>query len=153
MENFGDWFYILILIVAGVGSIISSFGKKQREAAEEKTPPREIIVSDGYDDENHSPIPGRTQPQPRPQPFSRPQTNVAAATAASPFEPSYKSKKYRGYLQQQSEGISAFIQRQSDNIMPDNPEESAIITLEDLPADIDEWRKAFVYSEILNRKY
>jgi hypothetical protein len=32
-------------------------------------------------------------------------------------------------------------------------EDHAALTLEDLPADVDDWRKAFVYNEILKPKY
>lgn len=166
MENFGDWLYILILIVAGIGSVFSSLNKKHKEASGQQAPPREIIVGDGYDEEPMTgrsqqsipdrapqPIPGRTQPQPRPEPFSRSRASTATASASS-FGSSYKSKDYSDYLQRrQTEGVSAFAQQPYNDIMPDNVEAPASVTLDDLPANIDGWRKAFVYNEIFNRKY
>lgn len=152
MENFGDWFYILILIVAGIGSAISSFNKKTKEASGEQAPPREIIVGDGFDEPQHAPRQDRTRPKPRPtpQPLSRPRVT----STTSPSAPSHKSKTFSDYIQQQqAEGTSTIEQHQYDGIMPNNTEEPALITLEDLPTNTNEWRKAFVYNEIFNRKY
>jgi len=36
---------------------------------------------------------------------------------------------------------------------PIEVEEQTVFTLEDLPSETDDWRKAFIYSEILQQKY
>ena len=151
MENIGDWIYVIIIIIAAISSIFSSIRKKSKESATEaqqtgqpqqtwqqkQAPqPHEIFRGDVFDDDfwgdqTKKPAPAAVKSQPK-------------TKQSSQIPP--KQIDYRIF--QMDEG-------QSDNvsIFADNEEEYASITIEDLPSETEEWRKAFIHNEIFNRKY
>ena len=120
MENIGDWLYIIILIIAGISSLISSISKKKQATVQQ--PPREIIT-EGDSDYDYQFQPEATFHTERPNKkyISKQQEKPFATTKAEP-------------------PITEV-------------EEVPSITLEDLPSDTNEWRKAFIYNEIFERKY
>ncbi|MDR0699219.1 MAG: hypothetical protein LBG28_08395 [Tannerella sp.] len=112
MEEFGDWLYLIIIIIAGISSLIGTINKKNKEAAERKQP-REIIT------ENYS--------QPR-------------KTRDNDYSIFKKDIEHAA-------PVALYTEEEYDD------DDNTSITVEDLPANTDEWRKAFVYNEIFNRKY
>ena len=147
MEEFGDWIYVIILVIAGISSIISSFRKNAKQKAEEaqaQTQPqpqqREVIHGDIFDDDYWGT--GTPNEEPKiviPAPVSRPQ---------------YKTIDQQLHLfNQHQEGSTSFKLGKEESILLEEEDVYTSVTLEDLPKDSDEWRKAFVYNEIINRKY
>ena len=152
MENIGDWIYVIILIIAGISSILSAFRKKSQEIStqtqqdrqpqqaqqQQAQPPREIIKGDVFDDDfwgdQTKKLPEKPVPSVKTQPKAKQTSQV----------------DYRIF--QINEGQSS-LPKEDNPIFADNQVESALITLEDLPSETEEWRKALIYNEILNRKY
>jgi hypothetical protein len=157
MENIGDWLYVLILVIAGISSIFSSIRKKSQQATtqnqqnrqpqqarqQQAQPHREIIKEDVFDDDFWG---DQTKKVPEmPAPVAKPQPKAKQTSKVPPTQVNYDFYKI-------NEGQSIFTKGNSP-IFADNEEENALITLEDLPSETEEWRKALVYNEILNRKY
>ena len=143
MENFGDWIYVIILAIAGISSIISSFRKNAKKAAEEaqeQTQPHEVTLGDVFDDDFWG-NDGQTQ---------EPQVINPAPAYKSKYKP-IEQQQYN--FNQHQEGVSSFKPNKEDSILLETEDVYTTVTLEDLPRDTDDWRKAFVYNEIFNRKY
>ena len=142
MEEFGDWIYILVIVIAGVSSLISSMRKKTREAAEQNKPREVIVKNDREDDFWGSP----TQ-----------QTTARPATSGNqPKRPSKKNflpveKQSQTFLDMYQEGQSA-IQSTMETEVAETFENQALFAVDDIPENIGEWRKAFIYNEIFARK-
>ena len=128
MENIGDWLYVIILAIAGIASMIKSFGKKDKQNGEQEQQPGRTILDDIFD----------TTPQ------------VYENSVKAPHIET-KQTKYR--FHQQQEGVSSIAQTNTDAMFADIENEHAQITAEDLPTNTEDWRKALIYSEIFNRKY
>ena len=142
MENVGDWLYIVIIVIAVISSIAGSFKKKVKENNQEQTTqtPREIFKGDIFDDDFW----GKEQESPQP-------VVIPVAKPKIPQPQKYESKYKSLDSLVHQEGVSAI---KHDGIVHlDSENEFTPITLEDMPTDTDSWRKAFIYSEVLNRKY
>jgi len=140
MEEFGDWIYFLVIIVAGVASLISSTRKKAQQAAGQSQP-REIITNKSEKDDfwdDYIPK-AETKPVGKIQPKSQPQ----------PFHPS-ATKQNKQYFSIYQEGQPVFEREESKPLEIDDIH--AAITIDDLPENTNDWRKAFIYNEIFNRK-
>ena len=159
MENIGDWLYVVILIIAAISSIFSSVRKKAKQASTEtrqsgqqgqtpQTQQREIFKGDVFDDDYWGESSANQQ---------LPEVKVAPVVQQSPrkpMQPSGTTPKYSDYnYNKLFEGQSGIANKNFDFTFADNEEEHASITLEDLPSESEEWRKALVYNEIINRKY
>jgi len=129
MDSIGDWLYVVLLIIAGISSIIGSIGKKRREEAQKQEAPPDIF------------------PDIFPEMF--PEQAVEIPVAKPVTQPRRKHAPQNIF----QEGVSSLKTANTEAIMPDVEEETAFFTLNDIPADTDEWRKAFVYNEIFTRKY
>ena len=140
MENIGDWLYIIILIIAGISSVISSARKKARQASEQSMP-REIITDNTFDDDND---PWDYQTTEEPAPFIQPQTKQVHRSAP-------KQSKYN--FNKSQEGQSAIVRNDTDSLFTHAEEVHVPIAIEDLSENTEEWRKAFIYSEIFTRKH
>ena len=147
MEEFGDWIYVIIIIIAGISSVISSFRKKSnRKEAEAQTQsqpqpqPREVIRGDVFDDDFWGTVTPKVEPKiVKPAPAPKPQ---------------YRPIEQQSYgFDQLQEGRASLKQENVGSILLEEEEVYTTVTLEDLPKDSDDWRKAFVYNEIINRKY
>ena len=145
MEEFGDWIYVIILVIAGISSVISSFRKNAKQKAEEaqaqpEPQQREVIRGDVFDDDFWGTVEPKQEPVTvKPAPVSKPQ---------------YKSIEQLSYhFNQHQEGASSFNHNKDVSILLESEDVYTTVTLEDLPKDTDDWRKAFVYNEIFNRKY
>ena len=142
MENFGDWIYVIILAIAGISSIISSFRKNAKKAAEEaqeQTQPHEVTRGDVFDDDFWGNDGQIQEPQ------------VIKPALKVKYQPIEKKQPY-GFNRHQ-EGVASFKPDKEESILLETEEIYTTVTLEDLPKDTDDWRKAFVYNEIMNRKY
>ena len=139
MEEFGDWIYILLLVVAGIASLISSMRKKTQQAAEQKQPPEISINQEEDVDDPWIPI-RETKPVSKPQ-FKR---------QAHQSDPKIdnKSKQFHSSIFQ--EGQPALQPEEIASI--ENEEEFSPLTIDLIPEEADEWRKAFIYNEIFSRK-
>ena len=143
MENIGDWLYVIVLIVVGISSMLSSASKKAKQKAEKAAQPQKVPTGDVFDDEfwgNEGT--GNTQPA---------QINQPQMNTNQPYRHEVKQKT--SYFTGQREGISTIPNKNMEQTIMDIENESTPITLEDLPRNTEDWRKAFVYNEILNRKY
>lgn len=134
MDDFGDIFYIVVLVAAALGSVVKSFGKKNAKRGE-SAPQSDEPEDEWTADEAETPFPeyefvpqadlqpepveleNEPQPEPAPQPFAEGERTVQqhAAPAVAP---------------------------------PDEPTAPVIDF-----TDLDEVKRAVVASEILNRKH
>ena len=137
MEEFGDWIYIIIIIIAAVSSLIGSIRKKTQQAAQQNLP-REIVTNDGSPEDFWDDYIPRAETKP-----------VSAIPQKPPVRPSGSSidKKYFDLFQEREVAFGMETSKTFEVV-----ESQGLITTDDLPADIDEWRKAFVYNEIFSRK-
>ena len=143
MEEFGDWIYILVIVIAGVSSLISSMRKKTREAAE-LNKPREVIVKNDREDDFWGSLTQQTTAR-------RP-----ATSGNQPKRPSKRTflpvdKQSQTFLDMYQEGQSA-IQSTMETEVAETFENQALFAVDDIPENIGEWRKAFIYNEIFARK-
>ena len=146
MENLGDWLYVIILIIAGISSMISSVRKKAKQVAEE-TQPREIITGDTFEDDYWGKeATNRQQPQKQPVLVNEPKAKIKQSHQ-------FQTKQKTSYFTGQQEGVPAIKHNNTEQILADTENEYTPITLDDLPHETNEWRKAFIYNEIFNRKY
>lgn len=150
MDNAGDWlYYIVFLIVAGISGLMSSKNKKKNRPDILGQPGREIVPNDqptqdkGFWEVLEEMGNPRPESQPVPQPQVKPQTRKEKtkskpAPAPKPFLTSERD-------------IPGKIAAQS-SIMPPVEEETGILP-DNSFRDMDEIKKAVIYTEILNRKY
>jgi len=138
MENIGDWLYVVILIIAGVSSLFGSLVKK-KNPAEQQRPVRDIF------EEILIPQPVETEVETVPK---RPKavSSKRFKSSKSPVFPEYQSLET-------GEAYSSIMPKVSEKTPVAVEEEYQVFTAEDLPSDVDEWRKALIYNEIFNRKY
>ncbi len=146
MEDFGDWLYLIIIIIAGVSSVISSARKKARQTAEQKQSRKEVTNSSPEEDFWNE----EASPQQLPQ--KEPVITIKPKQQSSPSYQSIATQK-KHYFDIQQEGRPSLTQEDTEFMSAETDQEGVSITLEELPSNIDEWRKAFVYNEIFNRKY
>ena len=149
MDNAGDWLYIVFLIIAAVSGLFSSKNKKKNRPDILGQPDKEIVTND-------QPSTGKgfweileemEYPRPKPQAPPQPQRKTQKQRAEKP-------KTLR------SAAPSPFLTEESS--IPNNitsssvldPVEDEISILPEEPfRNIDELKKAVIYTEILNRKY
>ncbi|MDR1499747.1 MAG: hypothetical protein LBI58_02070 [Tannerellaceae bacterium] len=136
MDNIGDWLYIILLVIAGISGILSS-GKKKRQTEERRQQDAEGDTPE-YSDWETLPevIP---EALPTPQPINT--------------HPKQKTTQVQSRHTIFKEGERAIAPLHSEQTMEkDSPESSIVISGEDF-RNIDELKRAIIYSEILNRKY
>jgi hypothetical protein len=141
MEEFGDWLYLIVIIIAGISSLIGSVNKRNRQAAEKKQA-REITTEEWVDWED------REMPQPV-IPERQATVSRRHAVAAPGLQAQHLSRK----MQDNDYSIFRKETERSAPFAPYTEDNSATFTAEDLPDGTDEWRKAFIYNEIFKRKY
>jgi len=138
MEEFGDWIYFLVIIIAGVASLISSTRKKAQQAAGQNKP-REIITKKSDREDIWDDYIPKAEPVAAVQPVPQPLKSHPSVT-----------KQNKQYFSIYQEGQPALQMEESKPLeIEDN---LASITIDDLPENTDDWRKAFIYNEIFNRK-
>ena len=150
MENIGDWLYIIIIIIAGISSIFSSIRKKSRQASTQtqQTEPREIIKDDTFDDDFWGDKSTNQQfPEKEPVSVFQQQPKARLSNQTLPKQNEYSFYKKNNEFQ------PSVTTNYINSTFADNDEDYSSITLEDLPSNTEEWRKAFIHNEIFNRKY
>ena len=140
MEEFGDWIYFLVIIIAGVASLINSTRKKAQQAANQNKP-REVITNksdmeDIWDD---------YIPKMENKPLVAAQPKARSVQSHPAF-----TKQNKQYFSIYQEGQPALQREESKTLEIDDYLTS--ITIEDMPDNVDDWRKAFIYNEIFNRR-
>ena len=135
MENLGDWLYITLLVIAGIGSLLGS-GKKKKQSQQTSDQPSPIPDYERKTQQEEEPgsfwdmfddIP-KEQPHPQqPKPVIQPQRIQPIIHSKPVNTPVYTSE--------------------TDNNQDDPFEYSESFH------DTEELKKAIIYSEILNRKY
>jgi len=141
MEEIGDWIYILVIIIAGVASLISSARKKARKVAEQTQSPRQVVIEQGESNDIWDDF--------IPQSEKKPEIIVQAKREA--IQPKVSVKNYHTpflYIQQEEQSD---VQATESQLLDVN-DEYAVITVDDLPNEPGEWRKAFIYNEIFSRR-
>jgi len=149
MDNLGDWLYLVLLVIAGVSGLFNS-GKKKKQQTEAKP---------------HNPA-EETMPFPKKKSFWELLEEVSTeetAKAKKKVVPKATSKKQKE--RQPATKANPFLTAESvihDSVTRDHksePIESGDEGMHGLSAsdfhlsDLEEVRKAIIYSEILNRKY
>lgn len=145
MDNSGDWIYIVFLVVAAISGLLNTKGKKKH--------PTEVLGQPGYDmlpEEKSSSEKGFWE--------------VFEEMTAQPQEPaSSYSKKHKPKKKKKAQQPEAFLSHELTE--PPNPQtgtplaatfsdNDASFSSEDIEFNnLNEVRKAIIYSEILNRKY
>ena len=137
MEEFGDWIYILVIIIAGIASLISSMRKKSQQVTEGNRP-REIILKNDDEEEVWMPNPEK---KPVILPSSKRQVHRSYQTVAEQIKQSFNSYQ---------EGQPALQTEETGQI--ELEEEYTSLSVDLTPEDTGEWRKAFIYNEIFSRK-
>ncbi|MDR2388267.1 MAG: hypothetical protein LBD89_00570 [Tannerellaceae bacterium] len=129
MDNLGDWLYIILLVVAGIGGVLNSGKKKKREES------REILREPDYE------------------------MDPEYSNSEEIFPPkSAKAKKERKIPKTTQTYIPLFGEGERTVTTPDLSSESSPdnenqgISGETFH-DKEELKKAIIYSEILHRKY
>lgn len=169
MEELGDWIYWIIIIVAGISSLISSINKKSKQEAERRqsrevtTEEWEDVFSDSGDVETPQPaVPERRPVFPERQPVvpeRRPvvpelQPVSSGRQPAAAHVPHAQPERYFNYKTPGKKSAnSPLFGNDTENTFLYTNDDNATITLDDLPANTDEWRKAFIYNEVFKRQY
>jgi hypothetical protein len=134
MDNLGDWLYIIILAIAGISGLLSS-GRKKKQTEERQRYPD----VDGNMTEYST---WATTPE---------TTQIPQPVKMAPRQKIPKTQLVSDSLLKGREKTIASIY--SEQITEkDLPESHMVISGDDFQ-DIDELKKAIIYSEILNRKY
>jgi hypothetical protein len=133
MDNLGDWLYIVLLVVAGISGLLSSVKKKRQTEEVERQPDVEDIPEFWDWETPPIPLPAETQ------------------------ETLPPLKKTALYVPLFKEGERSIATPEADFFSDRQTEESAredrfTLSGDDF-RDINDLKKAIVYSEILNRKY
>jgi hypothetical protein len=130
MDNLSDWLYIILLAIAGISGILSS-GKKKKQSEEVQ---RQHDVDNSMPEAIWEVMPEATQmPHPVRFPNKIPHTQLKSGS-------SFK------------EGERSIASTHSEQTVEKTFPENFGALGEDF-RDIDELKKAIIYSEILNRKY
>ena len=137
MEEFGDWIYILFIVIAAIASLISSVRKKSQQAAEQNQP-REITTTQSNEDDFWDDLSTKRQEE---KPVF---TGIPIRTVAAP------EKHKKPYTTSYQDRLQSLQSEKPETV--EIMEEYGMITLDDLPDNTDEWRKAFIYNEIFNHK-
>jgi hypothetical protein len=131
MDNLGDWLYIIILAIVGISGLLSS-GKRKKQAEEKQRYP-------DVEDTEYSKWETISETTSLPQPVKTPPKQMA-----------YQTQSESAFLFKGRERTTAIYSEQTTE--KDLPESTIVISGNDF-LNIDELKKAIIYSEILNRKY
>ena len=123
MDEFGDWIYILVMVVIGISSLFSSKNKKKTQQQTQMPSPEPLDLP--FPDLSVPKKKERKQPPPVPGHINRQPFNTQST-------------------------ISKTIPQIEKNLLQE--EESTLAGELEL-TDPDTFRKAIIYSEVLNRKY
>lgn len=129
MDDLGNWVYIILMVVVGISSFISSVNKKKRQQ------------------QTHIPFPQPPEPSypmPSPPPPAPKRKEIAAPP---PIRKKMQHQPLAFHLSVPAEDIS------SDEISSAPLEDEVSIINELKLNNTDDFKKAIIYAEIINRKY
>ncbi|MDH6306618.1 hypothetical protein M2459_003389 [Parabacteroides sp. PF5-5] len=151
MDNLGDWLYILILVAAGISGLSSGKKKKQAQQPPRQQPsygdinkPQETQEQKGFWEifdemqQEHKRQQPAQQPMPQQIKTEKPKKTQKKQTVVS--TPAFK------------EGERAIMATAKSSLANSSDTEDFNL-LEDSLLEVEELKKAVIYSEILNRKY
>ena len=128
MEELGDWVYIILMVVVGISSLISSANKKKRQQQMQMPSP----VSEPSE-EYEMPYPTPSVPKKKEK------------ILPPPVPGQSKRQPYGAHVTYSDSGTQTEILRSQED-------ENTLINELEL-TDPDSFRKAVIYTEILKRKY
>jgi hypothetical protein len=132
MDNWGDWLYIVLLVIAGISGILSS-GKKRKQ-------PTEILGDPDYTDSSEPEYSNQEEEISSPQPIIT-KTTEKKPDARKNYTPLFKEGE-------------RIMPDSVSNLFSDSPcEDDKRGISGDALQDMEELKKAILYSEILHRKY
>jgi hypothetical protein len=141
MEDFikdfiNDWLYIIVIAVVAIGSF---FGKKNKDKGaqnKQDTPPPQDWWSEIFGEK-----------KPEPEPVKRPAQNIESKP-----KPAYQGiNPVDMFMNPENEGVRSI--ETFENEAGHHEEKNIGFALDDMPKDLEQWRKALIYNEIFNRKY
>ena len=144
MENIGDWLYMIVIIIAIISSFIGSIKKANKQAAGKPQPP-EVITEEWekkYFPDNDAELPHPV--------FHEKKTDISPQIQ---MQQTTKPAYNRLSKNQKSEKDYSIFKGETTLSNPASEDEGMFFSIEDMPSNINEWRKAFIYNEVFNRKY
>jgi len=130
MDELGNWVYIILMVVFAISSLYRSINKKKEEQS------------------TQMPVPELPDFQDFPeQPYTMPPVPMKKSRKSHPPAPTPKNQPYSSLFASSTVSESLHVEK---SFMPE--QESALADELDL-TDAEAFRKAIIYSEILNRKY
>lgn len=133
MDNAGDWLYIVLIVIAGISSLIGSVRKKQEHTATGQPP--------SFEEE------AKEQPSPEKKFREILQEEIRKKQSYPPSAPvSGKPAKRYGIQTPVEEGIPSLEQLFIEEDILSAPGQEIL-------NNPDELKKAVIYTEIFNRKY
>ncbi|MDL2265318.1 hypothetical protein LJC57_05850 [Parabacteroides sp. OttesenSCG-928-G07] len=141
MDNAGDWLYIILLAVAGISGLFSSARKKKEQSPSNHPHPETNSEETASESKSFWETFEEMQQKETP---ANPPTPTRKQIQPTPLTTSYDSIKKEGARQIKQESFfeEETIADEKSALVPDN-----------LFQDVDELKKAVLFSEILNRKY
>ena len=124
MDEFGDWIYIILMVVVGISSLFKSITKKKEQQPVQK------------------PV-----PKPSQQSFPVPSVPTKKSRQAPPPVPEHLRQSFSSLFSSSTKAES--IQTEIAFI----PEQENTLADELDLTDAETFRKAIIYSEIINRRY
>lgn len=150
MDNLGDWLYIVFLVIAVISGLFS--GKKKKHPVAKPVQPREQ-TEDPLDTEKEKTFWEILEEMQKSTQEAKPRTKKVPATKQVSTKTVKASAAPSPFLAGESIGSSR-IPKQNSILLEETYEADHRINSEDFHLqDVDEVRKAIIYSEILNRKY
>lgn len=154
MDNLGDWLYIVFLIIAAVSGLFGS-GKKKKQPKPKSAQPHSTVETSpdskpakGFWEILQEELNG---PEQAPAPTKK---VIAKKTITPPNTVKSKAYSTTTPFLAGEKAAASIPQQQNAILMEEIDSDNHSITREDFNLqDIDEVRKAIIYSEILNRKY
>jgi hypothetical protein len=143
MEDLGNYFYWILLVIAGISSLLGKFGK----AKNRQNKPKDNQPWDWEDMLGE--LSGEKKPQSKPVETE----NRRAITSKTEMQKTvYQPKPLDSRIAAGREGIRTI--KPVETVMTDIQEDiTGSFSQEDIPDNAEEWRKVVVYNEIFNRKY
>jgi hypothetical protein len=146
MDNFGDYIYLIIIIIAGLSGLL----KKRKDNQTKHTPVEEDENGGGFEDVLRELLPEREdlKPEPIPAPVSVYEPIRSAKVTGSEFV-SYETTNDISSLKAKKQ-VTSYSPKQTLEV---ESEKGDLDSLNVMINDADDARQAFIYSEVFNRKY
>lgn len=156
MEGLGDYIYLLVILVAGLSSLLKKRKKQSGDYSESELPDMDDVLPE-YD------VFEETEPQFRPV-YTQPTTSDPVSTASKYSTPITTENSMQSRSKPIYESVRDAKLMQSRNLKKSTPisEIEAFKQVDEVPdtfvesiqfETVEDAKRAFVYAEIFNRKY